>query len=147
MLAAWVFKPRLTKHSSVIVTSHFVKELVSLGESGIPILWWQRKLFYYSPFCTRLEDLCCVCVCVSVLGSSSINSPTSGGSGGIDFIGISKPEVFPLGRRRARTTGYKLFVFFFIFILYLPIVCVYCLFPCAFFQVGVSGSSSSCRPH
>ena len=53
LLAAWVFKPRLTKHSSVIVIILVCQELVFFGDWVKPILWWQQALR-----CTRLEELC-----------------------------------------------------------------------------------------
>ena len=64
-----------------------------------------------------------MCVCVPVLGSSSINSPTSGGSGGIGSASQSQ-KCFLCEEEEPERPATNYFVFFFIFILYLPIVCV-----------------------
>ena len=96
-----------------------------------------------------------LCVCVSCIASSSssINSPTSGGSGGIG-PGISKPLETPIenkeeereeeevGDRQPATNYFMLKVFFLSFI-YISTQCVfYCLVSLYLSPGGVFCSSS-----
>ena len=73
LLAPWVFKPRETKHSPVVV-------LISFSFMTSFMLVTGLELYSGGSAITKLyqagKDLCCVCMCSAGSRSTRINSPT-----------------------------------------------------------------------
>ena len=153
LLAAWVYKLRLTMRSSVVSIILFLKRHVSFLGIWASTLWWQRNVILHLLSCTRLVGFLSVCVCV-LYSERQLQKkfPHIWWQRWDRYQASQNHRSHPFKRRRTRRrrvsqdigrlqTIFVLNIFFEFYIL-LPSVCFTVLFSCAFSSVGVSCSFS-----